>query len=159
MGSHLSIAKLPYRLETVNVAHSNMSAQFTQGNEIILSIKELEILLMSQYLLNVLKFRDLEASIEEVQYLLDNPDKQDELEDTPIETLDYIRSKLLNRYYSPEAIRIENEVSTPLKILEGIKPFVDLEKKSLEASLKHKEDLIEWAKKYFIEGEHYIYSL
>jgi len=158
MGSHLSIAKLPYRLETVNVAHSNMSAQFTQGNEIILSIKELEILLMSQYLLKVLKFRDLEASIEEVQYLLDNPDKQDNL-GNPIETLDYIRSQLLKRYYSPEAIRIENEVSNPLKILEGIKPFVDLEKKSLEVSLKHKEDLIEWAKKYFIEGEHYIYSL
>jgi hypothetical protein len=163
MGSHLSIGKLPYKVpyrDNVDVAHSNMSAQFTTGTEIILSINELETLLNAQHIFKKLAFRDLEVNVREAEWLIANPDNEDEMYDEDaIGKLNWIREKLLKRYYSPDMIELENSKSTLSEILEAVKVMVEIERKYLEVPAEHIKKLITWAKEHFVEGEHYLYTL
>jgi hypothetical protein len=163
MGSHLSIGKLPYRVpytENVDVANSNLSAQFTRGTEIILTIEELEILLKAQHIFKKLEFRDLEISVQEAEWSINNTVDSEEIYDEDAMTmLNRIREKNLKRYYSPETIELENSKSTPEEILNAIKVIVEIERNWLDAPLSHIEKLLTWAKKHFIEGEHYLYTL
>jgi len=163
MGSHLSIGKLPYKVpytEHVDVAHSNMSAQFTRGTEIILSIYELETLLNAQLIFKKLDFRDLEVNVREAEWLIANPDNKEELYDEDaLGKLNYIRETLLKRYYSPDMVELENSKSTLTEILTAVKIIVELERKYLEHPAAHVEKILAWVKERFIEGEHYIYTL
>ena len=163
MGSHLSIGKLPYRIpytENVDIANSNMSAQFTRGTEIILTIEELEILLKAQHIFKKLEFRDLEISVQEAEWSINNPEDSEEIYDEDAMTmLNRIRENMLKSYYSPYTIMLENELFTPIEILNSIKAIVEIERKHLDTPTAHIEKLLTWAKKHFIEGEHYLYTL
>jgi hypothetical protein len=162
MGSHLSIGKLPYKIpyqNNIDVAHSNMRAQFTTGTEIILSLDELETLLNAQYIFKKLAFRDLEVNVKEAEWLITNPDNEELYDEDAMGKLNYIRETFLKKYYSPDSIELENKKSTLSEILESIKVIVEIEKKYLDAPVNHIKKLLDWAKEHFIEGEHYLYTI
>ena len=165
MGSHLSIGKLPYKVPyTLNedIAHSNISAQFTTDTEVILSIQELEILLKAQWIQKALKLRACAIRISEAEYFLQNPDEistEDYDYYSLSEILNDIRIKHMSRYYDQTAMDALNITMSADEILEDIKFIYNSLEIQLQRSKEYGPQLVEWAKKYFIEGEHFLYTL
>lgn len=159
MGSHLHIGKLPVTefegtelkdIEEVSGFYEH-KLQFTNNREIILSINELEILLKNLYLVHKLKYRRLKEDLKIAIHCLEYKDDLITVDgELLIELLKNIRSEI---GYNAKDIKFD-DLYNSIKKLE-----IALESLNVSDEIYNITEIISWAKKHFIEGEHYLYTL
>jgi hypothetical protein len=149
MGSYLHIGKLPYSDKGTVAEYNNIKLQFTNGIEIILSIEELEILLKSLFFKKHLYYRERVELLNECNDLLNEEDRKSVI-DLMITISRYIG-------YHSRNFNIENQ--DILESLHLLKTYNELSKPDKKEDIRIISDIINWANKYFIEGEHYFYTV
>ncbi len=152
MSSYLHIGKLPYNDGDSDVAsYLELKLQFTKGIEIILSLDELGILLQSLFLHKQLKYRALQFKIEDLTGDIDI--EEDFYSGYIKESVLSIASDL--GYYCRNFKYNEEDLQDNIK---NLKEALELFKPDKDEDEQKIVNVIEWAKKYFIEGEHYFYT-
>lgn len=155
MSSKLHIGKLPYSANYDEISiFTGFNIQFTTDIEIILTIDELDIMLKHYFLMKELKYRMFVELFGDVERTYENNNELTEEGYSMEEQLAIISRDL--GYLTRDFNIFNQEISESInKIREALIKFKP-NKLVYEEIIN---DIINWAKKYFVEGAHYFYTL